>query len=55
MALLKKILSRLAEKNFKRVSLSVQKENSLAVELYRKIGFKVVDARVEEFLMTIEF
>jgi len=42
-----KILSRLAEKNFKRFSLSVQKKFA--------DRFKAVDARGEEFLMTIEF
>ncbi len=43
-----KILSaRLAEKNFKRISLSVQKKFA--------DRFKAVDVRGEEFLMTIEF
>ncbi|MBR3499627.1 MAG: hypothetical protein IKO05_11685 [Selenomonadaceae bacterium] len=42
-----KILSRLAEKNFRRVSLSVQKKFA--------DRFKAVDTRGEEFLMTIEF
>lgn len=51
-ALMKKILSHLAEKNFKQVSLSVQKENSAAVNLYRKLNFEIVDERGEEFLMT---
>lgn len=50
-ALLVKILTRLADKNFKRVSLSVQKENSAAVELYRKFNFEVVGERGEELLM----
>lgn len=49
-ALMKKICSRL-EKNFKRVSLSVQKENSAAVALYQKLNFKIVGERGEEFLM----
>ena len=50
-ALLKKIFARLAEKNFKQVSLSVQKENSAAVGLYRKLNFEIVEERGEEFLM----
>ena len=50
-ALLKKILARLAEKNFKRVSLSVQKENSAAVALYWKLQFEILDERGEEYLM----
>ena len=49
--LLKKILARLAEKNFKQFSLSVQKENSAAVKLYRKFQFEVVAERDGEYLM----
>ena len=41
----------LTKKNFKRVSLSVQKENSAAVNLYRKLNFEIVDERGEEYLM----
>ena len=50
-ALLKRLLARLAEKNFKRVSLSVQKENAAAVALYRKLQFEIIDERGEEYLM----
>ena len=50
-ALMKNLSARLAEKNFKRVSLSVQKENSAAVKLYRKLNFEVVEVRGEELLM----
>ena len=50
-ALMKNLLARLAKKNFKRVSLSVQKENSAAVKLYRKLNFEVVEVRGEELLM----
>ena len=50
-ALLKKLLTRLVEKNYKRVSLSVQKENSVAVALYRKLQFEILDERGEEYLM----
>ena len=51
-ALLEKISARLAEKNFRRMSLSVQKENHAAIELYRKTKFEVVFERGEELLMT---
>ena len=50
-ALLKEISARLAEKNFKQVSLSVQKENAAAVALYRKMHFEIVDKRNGEYLM----
>ena len=50
-ALLKKISARLAEKNFNRVSLSVQKENSAAVVLYRKLQFEIIALRGAEYLM----
>lgn len=50
-ALLKKIFAQLAEKNFKRVSLSVQKENFAAIELYRKLNFEIVEKRGDEYLM----
>lgn len=50
-ALLKRLLTQLAEKIFKRVSLSVQKENSAAVALYRKLNFEIVALRGEEYLM----
>ena len=51
-ALIEKLSARLAEKNFKRMSLSVQKENSAAIALYRKLNFEVVVERGEELLMT---
>ena len=50
-ALLGNILARLAKKNFKRVSLSVQKENSPAVKLYKKMHFEIIGERDEEYLM----
>lgn len=49
-ALTEKLCLRLAE-NFKRVSLSVQRENAAAVALYRKLRFEVVDVRGNELLM----
>ncbi|MBQ6297432.1 MAG: GNAT family N-acetyltransferase [Selenomonadaceae bacterium] len=50
-ALMNKLCSRLAEKNFNRVSLAVQKENLAAVKLYRRLNFEIIDERGEEFLM----
>ena len=50
-ALLEKISARLSEKSFKRVSLSVQKENAAAVALYKKLNFEIVDESGAEFLM----
>ena len=48
---MKKLCLRLVEKIFKRVSLSVQKENSAAIALYRKLRFEVVDERGKELLL----
>ena len=50
--LLEKILAQLSKKNFKRVSLSVQKENSPAVNLYRKMHVEIIGERDGEYLMT---
>ncbi len=50
-ALLNKLCARLAAKNFRQVSLSVQKENSAAVNLYRKMHFELVAERDGEYLM----
>ena len=51
--LLRKILEDLKEKNYEKVSLSVQKEN-YAVKLYKKLGFKVFKETSEEFIMLLE-
>ena len=50
-ALLNKLCARLIMKNFNQVSLSVQKENSAAVNLYRKMHFELVAERDGEYLM----
>lgn len=52
-ALMKAILQFLKEKGYKKISLSVQKEN-YAVNMYRKIGFKVVSETEEEYIMVCE-
>ena len=52
-ALMKAILHLLKEKGYKQTSLSVQKEN-YAVNMYKKIGFKVVSETEEEYIMVCE-
>ena len=52
-ALMKAILHLLKEKGYKQTSLSVQKEN-YAVNMYQKIGFKVVSETEEEYIMVCE-
>ena len=53
MALLKEMIKNLRKKNYKKVSLSVQKEN-YAVKLYQKVGFKIYKESEEEFIMLLE-
>lgn len=52
-ALMKAILHLLKEKGYKQTSLSVQKEN-YAVNMYQKIGFKVVSETEEEYMLHCE-
>lgn len=52
-SLMKAILHLLKEKGYKQTSLSVQKEN-YAVNMYQKIGFKVVSETEEEYIMVCE-
>lgn len=49
-ALMKKILSSLSELGYKGVSLSVQKQN-YACSMYRKLGFKAIQEKDEEYIM----
>ena len=49
-ALMKNMLSLLEKRGYKRVSLSVQKAN-YAVNMYKKVGFKIVDESAEEYIM----
>lgn len=49
-ALMKAIMKLLKEKGYKQASLSVQKAN-YAVNMYRKVGFEVVDENEEEYIM----
>lgn len=50
-ALLTALLKKLAAEKFRRVSLSVQKENSVAVALYKKLGFEIFRTNESEFIM----
>jgi len=52
-ALMKAILQLLKEKGYKQISLSVQKEN-YAVNMYRKIGFKIVSETEEQHQKYLE-
>ncbi|MDE6025835.1 MAG: GNAT family N-acetyltransferase [Lachnospiraceae bacterium] len=49
-ALMKAMLGLLKEKGYKQASLSVQKAN-YAVNMYRKVGFEVLDENEEEYIM----
>lgn len=49
-ALMKEMLSILKQRGYKQASLSVQKKN-FAAEMYRKLGFQVVEENEEEYLM----
>ena len=44
------MLQFLKDKGYKQTSLSVQKAN-YAVDMYRKVGFEVVDENEEEYIM----
>lgn len=49
-ALMRAMLQFLKDKGYKQTSLSVQKAN-YAVDMYRKVGFEVVDENEEEYIM----
>lgn len=49
-ALMRAILKLLKDKGYKQTSLSVQKAN-YAVNMYRKLGFEVVDENNKEYIM----
>lgn len=50
-ALINRIFACLAEKIFNYVSLSVQKENFAAVNLYRKLNFEIFAEKSSEYIM----
>lgn len=49
--LMKKMLTELKLRGYKKASLSVQKIN-YAVRMYQKLGFEIVDENDEEYIMT---
>ena len=48
--LMRRMLSLLKEKGWKRASLAVQKAN-YAVRMYKKAGFRIADENTEEYIM----
>lgn len=48
--LMKRMLLELKEQGYKQISLSVQKAN-YAVQMYKKLGFAVIDENDEEYIM----
>ncbi len=51
--LMKRMLTLLKERGYKQTSLSVQKEN-YAVQLYEKLGYKIVKENKEDYIMVYE-
>lgn len=48
--LMENMLSELHKRGYKKASLAVQKKN-YAVQMYKKVGFEIVDENHEEFIM----
>lgn len=46
------MLALLRNQGYKKASLAVQKDN-FALDLYRKVGFQIVDENSEEFIMVV--
>ena len=53
-ALMKNLIEKIFANNFQQISLSVQKNNFIAVELYKKLGFKIFREIDEEFIMILK-
>ena len=51
--LMEEMLALLKSQGYRKASLSVQKAN-YAVKLYKKVGFKIIDENVEEYIMVCE-
>lgn len=49
-ALMKEMLKGLADRGYEKTSLAVQKDN-YAVRMYQAVGFKIIEALEEEYLM----
>ncbi len=52
-ALMKRMLSELKNRGYKKASLAVQKAN-YAVKMYKNVGFEIVDQNEEEYIMVCE-
>lgn len=52
--LMKQMLKLLKSKGYKKASLAVQKDN-YALRMYQKVGFKVIDENMDEFIMEYLF
>ena len=52
-SLLKNFLTFLRQKNYTQISLSVQK-NNYAVNMYKKLGFKIVSQNQSEYIMCLD-
>ena len=50
--MMQKMIHFLKEKNYKQLSLSVQKEN-YAVSMYKKLGFLTIDENEEDYIMLL--
>jgi len=53
-ALMQRMLSELEIRGYKQASLSVQKIN-YAVNLYKKVGFEIIEENEEEYIMCYQF
>ena len=51
--LMKKLMEKLKEKGYQKVSLSVQKEN-YAFQFYESLGFKVIQENIDDCIMVCE-
>jgi len=52
--LMKNLIEKIFANNFQQISLSVQKNNFIAIELYKKLGFKIFREIDEEFIMILK-
>ena len=52
-ALMKTLIDNLTAENFEKISLSVQKNNIIAVKLYQKLDFEIFHENELEYIMTL--
>ena len=53
-ALMKKLLEKIFAEGFQQVSLSVQKENKIALNFYKKLGFEIYRENDGDLIMICE-